>query len=285
MGYFMYISTILSICLLTIGTAVLLNGIFSFKRIRSDLKKTNEVRLSFFVLIIGIFMTALLLVIEMILLVNSVEYGWHIFVGLFLLISTALVIAYSNCVITYEDDYFVHKSFWGIKRRFAYHDVTGLMIGKSSSVLYVGKHKVRMDEMASGASKFITTVKKNYKVDGVRKILPERKNKLFNDNIYNPGEFIFVFILISVIILGLGVTVFIGSSSPDYETRVNNYKTAAVIILPIIVLWSACIITSIYVMNRAEKYPRLIRLFVKPEYLKNTPNKIIHHKNHKNRRH
>lgn len=50
-------------------------------------------------------------------------------------------------------------------------------------------------------------------------------------------------------------------------------KTPLIIFGGLILLWAVYVAVSVYVMCNAEKYPQLIRLFVKPSYLTRPPHK------------
>lgn len=53
----------------------------------------------------------------------------------------------------------------------------------------------------------------------------------------------------------------------------EELKTPIIIFGVIALLWAVYVAVSVYVMCNAEKFPRLIRFFVKPEYLTRPPHK------------
>lgn len=124
------------------------------------------------------------------------------------LLGAAFIIAYVNCKITYNEEGFVAKSFLGIKRKYTYDQVTSLRENAHEDYLYVGKRRVMIDEFAVGGPEFIAYVRKQYRKMNDGKQLPKfQKNRfdIFNGNVRNPGEFVFIFALIAFLILAIAV--------------------------------------------------------------------------------
>ena len=127
---------------------------------------------------------------------------------LFLLLSSfgaTLIIAFVNCRITYDQDGFVHKSFFGVKRRFTYEQVTAIKENMHEKFLYVGKKRLMVDEFSIGGDDFIKLVKKKYRTMHYGKSLPKickAKHDIFNGNVQDAGGFLFAYILVGVIVVG-----------------------------------------------------------------------------------
>ncbi len=126
----------------------------------------------------------------------------------FSLLSATLIIAFINCRITYDEDSFVVKNFFGIKRRYTYDQITAIRKEMRDVCFYIGKRKVNVDGFMVGGNEFVAFAKKRYRSLHQGRAIPDIhkvKYDLFNGNVYNPGEFLFVLILGSL--LGLASTV------------------------------------------------------------------------------
>ena len=127
---------------------------------------------------------------------------------LFLLLSSlsaTLIIAFINCRISYDQDGFVHKSFFGIKRKFTYDQVTAIKENTHENFLYAGKKKLMIDEFSIGGDDFIKLVKKKYRTIHNGNSLPKihkTKHDIFNGNVQDAGGFLFAYILVGVIAVG-----------------------------------------------------------------------------------
>ena len=127
---------------------------------------------------------------------------------LFSMLGASLIVAYINCRISYDEDGFTAKNFFGIKRRFTYDQITGIKENMHETYLYMGKKRIMIDEFAVGGMEFIWFAhQKHRKLH--KKPIPEIQNKkdIFNGNIESPGEFIFIFILMGIICLGMLITI------------------------------------------------------------------------------
>ena len=81
-----------------------------------------------------------------------------LFVALSLL-GTTLIVAFVNCRITYDENEFTAKNFFGIKRTFKYEQVTAIKVRTHETFIYVGKHRVMVDELSKGGAEFIALVR------------------------------------------------------------------------------------------------------------------------------
>lgn len=82
---------------------------------------------------------------------------------LFSLLGMSLIVAFINCRISYDQNGFVHKSFFGIKRQFTYDQVTAIKENAHEKYIYVGKKRLMVDELLIGGNDFIKFVKKEYR--------------------------------------------------------------------------------------------------------------------------
>ena len=184
---------------------IIVSGVLGFLR-QPKQAEDGKVYLPKFLAILGAIASAIFL-IPAIITAFSDEPLWVPI--LFLLLSSlgaTLIIAFVNCRITYDQDGFIHKSFFGIKRRFTYEQVTAIKENMHEKFLYVGKRRLMVDEFSIGGDDFIKLVKKKYRTIHNGKCLPKiykTKYDLFNGNVYNAGEFLFAYIIAGVCAIGL----------------------------------------------------------------------------------
>ena len=74
--------------------------------------------------------------------------------------------------------------------------------------IYVGKHKITIEKISIGGTKYIAYVKNKYRATHKGKALPairKAKHDIFNGNVYDVFGFMFVYISISVLIVFFAV--------------------------------------------------------------------------------
>ena len=183
---------------------IIVSGVLGFLR-QPKQAEDGKVYLPKFLAILGAIASAIFL-IPAIITAFSDEPLWVPI--LFLLLSSlgaTLIIAFVNCRITYDQDGFIHKSFFGIKRRFTYEQVTAIKENMHEKFLYVGKRRLMVDEFSIGGDDFIKLVKKKYRTMHDGKSLPKiykTKHDIFNGNVQDAGGFLFAYILVGVIAVG-----------------------------------------------------------------------------------
>ncbi len=126
----------------------------------------------------------------------------------FSLLGVALVIAFVNCRIEYNEKGFSARSFFGIKREYTYNQVDAIKENMHESYIIAGKRKIMIDEFAVGGRGFITFVKKQYRKLNDGQSLPvvrKSKRDIFNGNVMNAGGFLFFYIFMSVLLIGFGI--------------------------------------------------------------------------------
>ena len=190
-------------------------------------EKQNVFRMMRFPMFVGVATGVVFAIVLLALAFSDVEAGTYIAVALFSLMSLLLISSFFTFHIEYDKEGFTHRNALGIKRRYRYTDVTGISDGDRDITLYADGHKIRIDEGADISKKyhFLAFVKKQYRKNNSGKALPERRSKfdVFNGNVHNPGEFIFIYILVSVFFLGMTIPVFIMSMPTKAEDL--TYKT------------------------------------------------------------
>lgn len=198
----------------------LANGVSVIIRKKPQDEETNLVMLPKFVLIVGILCSSVFLIPTVITLFAEDKKMLFLsaFFAAFSLLGVALIVAYINCRIVFNEDDFTYKNFLGIKRTIKYKDLTAIQ-GKNKDIkLFAGKYIIRVDEGATNNKRFVSHAKKQYRKYYDGKALPTLEKKdLFNNHVENPGEFIFLFGMLAVFCLGF--TIFIGCMSiPKKET-------------------------------------------------------------------
>lgn len=156
----------------------------------------GKVYLPKFFLIFGV-ITSIIFLIPTIITAFSDEPVWLPILFLtFSLLGAILTIVYVNCRISYDEDGFVHKSFFGIKRNFTYDQVTAIKRDLHENYIYVGKHRVMIDEFAVGGDDFIGLVEKKYDALHDGKHIPTVKGRdIFNGNVKDATGFITVYVI------------------------------------------------------------------------------------------
>ena len=132
---------------------------------------------------------------------NEPTWVWSIFL-FFSLFGVALIVAFINCRITYDETGFVAKNFFGIKRRFTYDQVTAIKENMHETYICIDKKKVMIDEFAIGEIEFVAVVKEEYKRlhDGQSlPPVPKNKHDIFNGNVKDVSGFIVAYVLMGAI--------------------------------------------------------------------------------------
>ncbi len=123
----------------------------------------------------------------------------------FALVSAALVIAYVNCRISYDEEGFVTKNFFGIKRNYTYSQVTSVRETKHDKYIDIGKRSVTLDALFVGTDEFIAVVKQKYSQLHGGQSIPQRKKAkydLFDGNVVNAEQKLAMYILIGLMLIG-----------------------------------------------------------------------------------
>ncbi len=182
---------------------VIVSGLLAVLRQPKKAKK-GKVYLPALFAIIGIVCSTVFL-IPTIITAFTEETPWLSLVFFaFSLFGASFVIAFINCRVSYDQDSFVAKNFFGIKRRYTYDQVTGIKEGMHEDYLFIGKRKVMIDEFSVGGAEFIGFVSKKYRTIHNGRALPvvrKTKGDIFNGNVEDVFGFMFAYISVSVLIL------------------------------------------------------------------------------------
>ena len=169
------------------------------------------------------------LIPTLIILLTTDESPWLSFVFLCIsLLGGSLSLAHLNCRITYDQESFTHKNFFGIKRTYTYDQITGLKEGTHEDIFYMGRHFAMIDEYSVGAMEFEIMAKKRYQALSGGKPIPRVKPKLpdpFNGHVEGGAGLIVVYIGVTLLFLALlgwfVADVYLIPPSPEEDERME----------------------------------------------------------------
>ena len=126
---------------------IMVNGILAFLK-QSKETETEEVHLPNFFLILGLICSVIFLIPTIITAFLAEPIWIPIIFFTLSLIGSCFIIAFANCRVYYDEDGFVAKNFFGIKRKFTYDQVTAIKENMHEDYIYIGKSKVMIDEIS-----------------------------------------------------------------------------------------------------------------------------------------
>ena len=186
---------------------IIVSGVLAFLRHPKKAEK-GKVYLPKFFVILGL-ITSTIFLIPTIITAFSDEPIWvTILCFVFSLLGSGFIIAFINCRISYDENGFTSKNFFGIKRTYTYDQVTAIKENMHEDYIYIGKRKVMIDEFSIGGIDFIAYVRKRYRTIHKGYALPiihKTKHDIFNGNVEDVFGFMFVYIMISVVIVAFAV--------------------------------------------------------------------------------
>ena len=131
---------------------IIVNGVFVFLRQPKAAEK-GKVYLPKFFAILGAITSSIFLVPAIITAFSDEDVWVPICFLAFSLLGVTLIIAFMNCRISYNDDKFVVKTFFGIKRKWSYDQVTAIKENMHETYIYMGKRRVMVDELRNKGEK------------------------------------------------------------------------------------------------------------------------------------
>lgn len=195
-------------------TIVLINLIvplivsFSLIIAKKEKVKENRVVLSKTILVIGLICMLAFLIPAVIISFSYKSIGAFVALSCFSALGGIMVLGYINCRIWYDDEGFIVKNILGIKRKYSYHDISGIKYNEHETYLYTEKRRVLIDEFALGNLSFISFAQKKYNEifgEAIPRVSKKSKGDIFNGNIYNPTQFIVVYAIMYGAILAFTV--------------------------------------------------------------------------------
>lgn len=141
-----------------------------------------------------------------------------IIAGAFLLPGLAMIIVWLNKRIDFDEEGFTYRSFWRIKKRYTYEQITSYW-GDGSYSFFVGDKKIKVDMIMCNSKEFFEFANKKYKLIHGGLAVPKGKKKdIFNNNLNNPSEFIAVFVLVCFgwsALIGIGLFAYFDTMNTD----------------------------------------------------------------------
>lgn len=210
----------IAIVLIAALVPVIVSGVLTLMKKESEkADEQGKVRLPDLMLVIGLTGTLIFIVFT----VCSVFFGSgvsSVVFAAFALLSGTLIVGVVNCRIDYDKDGFTHKSFFGIKRRYRYDELTEIENTLTQTTLYAGKRRIRIDAVAKGGKEFIKFAKRERGALTGGALLPVRKKRkgIFNGHIKSPALFAFLFGLLFFFGIFLFIISFTGADSEKGNT-------------------------------------------------------------------
>ena len=113
------------------------------------------------------------------------------------LLGLVMLLAYCNQTVSYDKDGFTAGSLLGIKRRYAYGDITGLARRGHDTVLYCGRRRILLDSIAMGTDSFVNYADQmRRKQTGKGIPLRERSYDPMNGNLDTPWLYFIIYFLL-----------------------------------------------------------------------------------------
>lgn len=188
--------------------------------------KKGKVYLSKGIGILGVIVTLFFLTLTLITVFSDEPIWVPVLFFVLSLFGGAIIVAYINCRITYDEKGFVVKNFFGLKRSYKYSQVTGFRADVNDICIFTDKRTIKIDTMSVGVSLFISFVHEEYMKLYKRKLpyIERSKNDLFNGHIRSPGEFIFVYVTLALVALVfLGIVVWIVYWPPSVNNTIEKH--------------------------------------------------------------
>lgn len=178
----------------------------------------GKVYLPKFILIIGCIGTAFFLALSI--LMFFTDEPWWMALGFlpFSFLGATLIIAFYNCRISYDENEFTVKNFWGAKKTYTYEQVTGIREGMNDTYLYIGKRRVLVELLSVGGMQFIMFVGKKYRLlHGGRNIPEVKKDKhdIFKGNVKDASGVIVAYSLVGVFLVGCAIFILVDFLTPE----------------------------------------------------------------------
>ena len=198
---------------------IIVSGVFAFLRKPKEAEK-GKVHLPKFFAILGTISSSVFLVPAIITAFSDGDVWVPVCFLAFSLLGATLIIAFMNCRIYYDDDGFVAKTFFGIKRRVSYDQVTAIKENMHETYIYVGKRRVMVDEFSIGGKDFINLVKKKYRTFNNGQSLPKitkTKHDIFNGHVKDVTGVYVAYVLATVLFVGFVIFSFYDVFIPKNE--------------------------------------------------------------------
>lgn len=193
-----------------------------------------------------------------------------IIAGTFLLPGLAMIIVWLNKRIDFDEEGFTYRSFWRIKKRYTYEQITSYW-GDGSYSFFVRDKKIKVDMIMCNSREFFEFANKKYKLIHGSLAIPKGKKKdIFNNNLNNPSEFIAVFVLVAMgisVYIGIGIFMYFDFLPLNEGTKATLIIYAALCVF-LILLFGLFSVMFVLVARNPEKFnPKTVKFFIKPSSL------------------
>jgi len=141
--------------------------------------------------------------------------------GVAVLVSICMMTAYLNCVIRYDDEGFVARNFFGIKRACRYAEVDGVG-GRKDRKIYFNGYCVMIDEISLGADEFMAALYKGHRKATGRHV-PAFKQKWdpMNGHLEHPWVYFIIFVVLGLLSVALPVLVFYSMTAETDPSEIS----------------------------------------------------------------
>ena len=144
--------------LLSCLVVVMAAACFRARRERRTMERRRMVHLPFAMAVVGMVGGAVFC--GFLLYFRTEGVAWTVF-GLFALLSLSLMMAYRNCVITYDGSGFQARNFWGTERRCAWREIEKVRMNSDCWIRFQG-HWLLVDQLCLGKERFLGVMTEGY---------------------------------------------------------------------------------------------------------------------------
>ena len=124
---------------------------------------------------------------------------WYFFEAV-ILGCLAMLLAYCNETVRYDEAQFETRSFLGRKHSWSYREITGLSRKQQDVYLHCGSKKIRLDAMAQGREDFLAHAERMYKAQysrGIPRATRKRRDPM-NGNLDTPWLYLIIYLFIAL---------------------------------------------------------------------------------------
>ncbi|MBE6876934.1 MAG: hypothetical protein E7496_09520 [Ruminococcus sp.] len=165
-------------------------------------------------------LSLLFCLVMMILSIRDKQFSLIIIFSLFAMLGVFLILTV-NWKITYDSNGFTYRNYLRQSKYYRYSEITKIYRDKTSCI-YIGRKKIKIDSMVAGDYLFLTHLELH---TPQAKHLSAKERKLFNGNICNPEEFVFLYFLLFAIFGALVTAMFVDSRNMIFSLEALNHET------------------------------------------------------------
>lgn len=117
------------------------------------------------------------------------------------LLGYALLLGYCNETVVYDGEAFTAKNWLGIRRTYSYAEISGIRRRGADTILYCGRRRVRLDQMALNAQPFVKHAETCYFQQFQQLIPIIIKKDPMRGNLDTPWFYFFMFLFVIAVSL------------------------------------------------------------------------------------